>query len=118
MSICKSLFYAVLLLPLAACATNNGRYAVISTKPVSPYTLTASNGIIARNVTAKDSRHLVIIIPTDKQPTLNDVINQLLDRYQGDYLVNASVTHRALNLMWLYHYNAWEITADVARIYK
>lgn len=116
MSVFKLLFSAILFLPLAACASHNGRYAAISTKPVSPYALSAPREIVAHNVTAVDARHVAIIIPTAKQPTLNDVINQLLDRYQGDYLINADVTHRALNLMWLYHYNAWEITADVARI--
>lgn len=116
MSVFKVLLSAVLIVPLAACATHNGRYAAVSTKPISPYALTAPRKIVARNVTAVDSRHVAVIIPTAKQPTLNDVINQLLDRYQGDYLINAAVTHRALNLMWLYHYNAWEITADVARI--
>lgn len=102
-----------LIFALSACTQDNGRYAVLSTRQVSPYSLTQTNLVTARNVTASDSRHVLILLPSDRQPSISDPINELLKKYHGNYLSNASVTHKAFNLMWLYHYDAWEVTADV-----
>lgn len=106
------------LLILNACSTSNGKYSVISNKPLSLYTLTANNEIIAHKAEGISSRHVLIVIPSGRAPSIADAVNNVLIKYKGDYLTNVEITNKTFQLMWLYHYTSWVVSGDVIRVYK
>lgn len=106
----------LLVLLLSACTTFNGNYAAISTQPVSLYDLSSQNRVVARNADTVVSRHVAVIIPFAKAPTLASAIDKLLKEYDGDYIKNAKIERKSFQLMWAYHYTAWKISGDVVSI--
>lgn len=106
------------LLILNACSISNGKYSAISNKPISLYTLTANNEIIAHKAEGVSSRHVLVIIPSGRAPSIADAVNDVLNKYKGDYLANVEITNKTFQLMWLYHYTSWIVNGDVVRVYK
>ncbi len=109
---------AASILFLSACTTDNGKYSVITTKDISLYDIKASNRLVAKDINNRVSRHVAIIIPNSATPTIAQAVDQVLQKYNGDYLANVDVMHRSFQLMWLYHYTAWQIEGDVMKLNK
>lgn len=105
----------ILALFLSSCSTYHGNFAAISDKPISLYTLTSNNILIERKAEAQVSRHVAVVIPFSKAPTIARAIDQVLNKYNGDYLANVTIERKSFQLMWLYHYTAWKISGDVMK---
>ena len=118
MNIVKIITLFALIIMVGACTASNGQYAILSTKDISPYSINQTNTVVAENVSAVDSRHVIVVVPSSRAPTIGIAIDELLDKYDGDYLANAQVNYNSFSLLWAYHYTAWEITGDVVKLYQ
>lgn len=104
------------VLTSSACSTSNGRYEALSTRPLSLYDIQNHANIITKKAEAVSTRHAFVLIPTGKAPTLGAAVNQILNEYNGDYLINVDVKRVSMQLMFWYQYNSWQIEADVVKI--
>lgn len=116
MNKCLRLVFSLSFFLISGCAFENGRYAMISDKAASLYALAGQGQLIASGQKSISSRHVAIIIPLNKAPTIDAALENVLKRYNGDYLTNVEIKRRSAQLMFWYHYNAWEITGDVMKI--
>ncbi|MFI3241572.1 MAG: hypothetical protein R3Y43_03300 [Alphaproteobacteria bacterium] len=106
------------LLILSGCVRYNGSYDALSTKPITLYDLNQQNNLVAPKVEETLSRHVAVVIPFAKAPTLGRAIEIILDKYNGDYIRNAKVETKSFQIVWIYHYRAWKITGDVIKTNK
>lgn len=98
-----------------ACARTEGRYTVISDRPIELERLLNGSYHVAQ-VKAVSRRHIVVIIPFSKAPSPGDAIAAVLDKYQGDYLAGAEVKLVSKDFLFLYRYKAWEVSGTVMRL--
>lgn len=103
------------LLLVSACSVYNGKYAYLSSKPITLYDLQRPELVVAKEISATSSRSAFFFIPTGRIPTIEAAVNELLEEYHGDYLKNVKVHFRSFQLMPYYDYKAWEVTGDVIR---
>lgn len=107
--------FAIMILP--SCSRYNGQYDAISTKTISLYDINRPKEVVERNAIATSSRHvLILLVPSGRAPTISETVEEMLTKYNGDYLKNVEIRHNSFQIMWLYHYTAWKVTGDVVRI--
>lgn len=111
-------FTLFLIFLLSACATNNGQYDIISSNPLSLYTVTAKNEVVARNVEASSLRQVMILIPLGKAPSISKALDKILKEYQGDYMTNVQISRINFQIMFWYQFSSWKIKGDVVRVLK
>lgn len=112
----KTILSLAVVLFLNACVSHNGHYSAISNKPLSLYDIKKDNTVLVRGAKGLDARHVVVIIPSGKAPTIADAVAEILNKYHGDYLANATIENKSFQLMWMYHYTSWRVTGDVMRL--
>lgn len=115
----NKLYFWLLLIfatALSGCTASNGRYAVISGKPAELDAFLTPHNLVAANAEAESSRAIVMFMPFGETPTADKAVKELLEKYQGDYLTNAQISHTSLNLLFWYNYSAWKVKADVRRL--
>lgn len=114
----NKLFSLFLVFFLAACTTDHGSYSVISSAPMNLYTLTTNNTIVAEQVSGQDSQFNIFFIPLNQKPKLDDIIEKLVQKHNGDYMSNVTIEYKTLVLMSLYQQMMWKVTGDVVRVHK
>lgn len=72
--------------------------------------------MLARKAEATSARHVFVVIPSGRAPTVADAINEILTKYDGDYLANADIYNKSFQIMWLYHYTSWHVSGDVVKV--
>ena len=112
------IFVILFALAITGCVSDNGSFDTISRRSISLYELTIPNEEVAHDIISISSRHVIVIIPLSKAPTLKDALDEILEKYKGDYLTDVIVKRRSFQLMFWYHYNSWIIEANVVRINK
>lgn len=106
----------LLLFLLSACTMDNGNYDIMAPKNVS-----ISNFYYPSVLVKKDAQEtaslsvLAMIIPFGRQPTIEDAMDNMLKKYNGDYLKNVKIEYKTFKLLIYYDYRSWTITADVMR---
>lgn len=113
----KKILFAAFFL-LSSCTIDNGHFAVISSRPLSLLTISAGNSVIADDIIESTTQHHVAaVIPLNKAPNITAAVNQILDKYQADYLADVTVKYRTFKIAW-YSYSSWIIEGDAVRIGK
>ncbi len=103
---------------LAGCTIDNGHFEAVSTRPLSLFTMTANNGIIAKDIERASEQHIVAVIPLSKAPNISDAINQILDEHKADYLADVDIKFQTFRILPWYGYSSWKIEGDAVRVYK
>lgn len=106
------------LFSLNACSVSNGHFDVISPHSLSLYTVAAQNKIIAKDVGATSQRHVVVLIPFGRAPNFAEALDEVLNKYQGDYMTDVEITRKTFQLMFWYQYSSWQVEGNVVRVYK
>ncbi len=107
-----------LLFLLGGCTVRHGTYSVLSSRPMSLYTLAADNEIVAKNVSSAQTRYCFLVFPFDPSPKIDNAVETLLRQYQGDYLSNAEISHSKFSFLGLWSRESWKIGGNVVRIAK
>lgn len=118
MKISQKICTLALILFVSSCTTSNGNYSAISNKQLSLYNINNGNSLITSKASAVSERHVFVVIPTGKAPTIADAVGEILNKYHGDYLANVSIANKSFQIMWLYHYTSWRVEGDVIRIHR
>lgn len=105
-----------LLLASTGCATENLRFAALSSVPVPTLGYPKEHARIVPGVAATVRSHMIFWIPTNtRTPTLQDAVDAALKRGGGDLLVDAEVEHWWLIVPFLYGQEGWTVRGDVVR---
>lgn len=113
----KKLFLSVILL-LSACTTYEGRYGVLSSRPMSLYNLTIQNETVATEVSAQVEQTKIMLIPFGAAPKIDNAIEELVQKYQGDYMTNIEIFYHTSRFLPFYSQDRWEVKGDVMRVLK
>ena len=104
---------------LGACSFGNGRYAALSDRPITLYTLTTANRwTVATNIESTSSKHTWLFLAVEDTPTLEQAVGYALDEHMGDYMNNVSVRYTGFNFIGLYNYTCWRVEGDVIRVFQ
>jgi hypothetical protein len=72
---------------------------------------------VTRDVEVRVVSHVIFWVPTDGQPpTLEEAVNEALDRGRGDVLLNATVERVAWYVPLVYGEYGWVVRGDVVRL--
>lgn len=112
------IFAAAAILFSAACTTDHGKYAVVSSGPMSLYNLAANNEVVAEQVSNSEHQFGIFFIPFNSQPKIDDIIEKTVRKYQGDYMSNVNIEYRTFSLLAFYQHKTWTVTGDVVRVHK
>lgn len=115
MSIKKLIICLFCIFIASACTRSDGSYSVLTDRPISLQALTHPNSKII-SASAVSRRHVAILVPFSKAPSVTDAIEAVIQQYKGDYLADAEVKLVNVQLMFWYHYKAWEVSGTVMRI--
>lgn len=113
----KKLLLASILL-LSACTTHEGLFGVMSSRPMSLYNLTIPNETVATGVSAQVEQTQIMLIPVGSTPKIDNTIEELVQKYQGDYMTNIEVFYHTSRFLPFYSQDRWEIKGDVVRVLK
>ena len=108
--------YLASLFLLSACTTREGLYGVLSSRPMSLYTLTEQAQTVASQVHAEVSYTQFLLIPLDDAPKIDNAIEELVQKYQGDYMSNIEIKYHTVRLLPFYGKSTWSVTGDIMRV--
>lgn len=108
----------IFLVMLNGCTSKEGTYSIISSRPMNLYTLTANNELVAENVSTSVSKSQFLILPIGDDPKIGNAVEELVQKYQGDYMTNIEISYHTIRLLPLYSKNTWVIKGDVMRVLK
>ena len=116
MIISRSLLLAILTTTIAAtgCVVRHGDFTVLSSKLVRLSEIELSQEDRVKNVEGRDVGHILIFIPT-KQPTLEDAINNALEKADGDLMTDAVVHSWSWYIPYVYGQAGWKVKGDVVK---
>ena len=113
--ICLTIFCII----TGACSFNNGRYSVISDRPITLYTVTSpKRWKVATAAEGESTKHSWLFLTLEDITTVDYAVGRILDEHLGDYLENAEVDYVGFNIMGIYHYSSWRVKGDVIRVYQ
>ncbi len=115
----KKLLSILSILLLSACSTYEGSFSIISKDNVNLSSLNIENSPIKRNVTGKDSVFYFLGLPFSQEylPTLQNAIDNGLDKGNGDAFLNAEVEFSGWSII-LFGANTITIKGDVIKTQK
>jgi hypothetical protein len=113
----QALAGAVALLLGAACTTTETlRFAALSSQRVPALGYVVDGSHRTPGVSATVRSHTILWIPTNtRPPTLQDAIDQALQRGGGNLLVDAEVERWWVFVPFLYGQEGWRVRGDVVR---
>ena len=103
---------------LAACVSNNGKYAAISNQPLNLYNLVGHKSVLARNVEGSSIRSTLFFTVDNEMSSLDEAITNVLLEHDGDYIANATVKYTDFHILWVYYYSEWNVKGDIVKIYR
>jgi hypothetical protein len=105
-----------LAIACSGCATEQLRFAALSSEPVPTLGYPKERLQRVTNVSATVSSQIILWIPTNtRTPTLQDAIDSALERGGGKLLVDVEVRHWWVLVPFLYGEEGWTVTGDVVR---
>jgi hypothetical protein len=98
------------------CATQNLRFAALSSETVPTLGYADEGARRVDDVSATVRSHMILWIPTNtRPPTLQDAIDAALRRGGGNVLVDAEVERWWVWVPFLYGQEGWRVRGDVVR---
>lgn len=105
-----------LLLAAPGCATQQLRFAALSSEPFPALGYAEDNSHVVAGISASVRSHTILWIPTNtRPPTLQDAIDRALERGGGDLLIDAEVEHWWVFVPFVYGQEGWTVRGDVVR---
>ena len=106
---------AVMLLVSTGCVIRHGDFTVLSNKLVRLSNFELSKADRERGVEGRDVAHIICIIPTKMQITLDAAIDDALSKGDGDVLTDAVVHQWGWYIPYIYGQFGWSIVGDVVK---
>jgi hypothetical protein len=109
---------ALLAALFCGCASPSEPFATLAAGPRLLAGDVPEAATVAHGVEVKQVSHLIFWVPTDGQPpTLEQAVNEALERGRGHLLVNATVERVAWYVPFVYGEYGWIVRGDVVRLH-
>lgn len=101
---------------LSACSISHGNFTVLSNKIVDLENFNAGTSKKIKNVTGKDTSHVIIFFPIGKlNPNINDALNDVFRNADGDLMTDVSVVETVFYIPYIYGKFEWKVKGDVLK---
>jgi hypothetical protein len=98
-----------------ACTTRQGDFTVISSKLVRLSDFDLSGAERIKGVEGRDVAHIIVLFPTKANPSLEDALNDALEKGGGDVMTDATVHTWYWYIPYVYGQSGWKVKGDVVR---
>jgi hypothetical protein len=95
------------------CTKFHGDYTVLSNRLVRTSEFELSKREKREDVIGEDVAHIIVLIPTKAQVTLEEAIENALDAGGGDVLTDAKVWFWSWYIPYIYGQQGWRVEGDV-----
>ena len=112
------LFLAVLVCGLSGCSVRHGDYTVLSNKMVRLSDFELDKADRVKKVVGEDRQHIIFVIPTGAQPTLDGALDNAFQLADGDVMTDAVVESWGWYIPYIYGQAGWRVTGDVVKTRK
>jgi hypothetical protein len=106
---------ALVALCSGACVTRQGDFTILSSKLVRLSDFDLSGAERVKNVEGRDVSHIIILFPTKANPSLEDALNDALEKGGGDVMTDATVHSWSWYIPYIYGQAGWKVRGDVVR---
>jgi hypothetical protein len=100
---------------LPACVINHGDFTVLSNKLFKTTDLHLENAPRQRDVEGTDVAHIICVIPTKVNPSVEAAVDDALMAGNGDVMVNARIESWFFYIPYIYGQEGWSVRGDVIR---
>lgn len=99
---------------VAGCVTDHGHFTVLSNKLMRTTNFRLDQDR-RKDVVGEDVAHIIILIPTKARPTLEEAIDDAMQKGQGDVMTDVRVKTWAWYIPYVYGQTGWEVRGDVVK---
>ncbi|MCA8954849.1 MAG: hypothetical protein KDC87_02180 [Planctomycetes bacterium] len=100
---------------LSGCVLNHGDFTVISNKLMRLSEFELSKADRKKGVVGQDIAHIILFIPTKGQITIEEAVDDALNKGGGDVLTDAKVKSWFWYIPYIYGQAGWSVTGDVVK---
>ncbi len=115
MTALRTLLFCLSAVSLSACTVRHGDFTVISNKLIRTADFELSKADRRRGIVGQDKAHIIILIPTKAQVTLEGAIDDALRKGNGDVMTDAVVEFTSWYIPYIYGQTSWRVTGDVIK---
>ncbi|MFN4896567.1 MAG: hypothetical protein ACK5GN_03035 [Pseudomonadota bacterium] len=108
----------VVLLALSGCTVRHGDFTVLSNKMVRLSDFELEKADRVRKVVGEDKQHIIVIIPTGGEPTLDGALDKAFQLADGDVMTDVVVESWGWYIPYIYGQTGWRVTGDVVKTRK
>ena len=108
--ISRSLLLSFLIFVAAGCTTRIGDFSIVSTG--TPQYAGMTEACIKHRVVGSDGRLWFLFIPFAFHPTLEDAVDDCMDKGNGDYIERARFYTKSWSFL-LFSYDGYSVIGDV-----
>ena len=105
----------VLLVMLPACSVRHGDFTVLSSKLVRLSDFELSKADRVKDVEGRDVSHIIVFVPLKSNPSLDDAINDALEKADGDVMTDVVVNYWYWYIPYIYGQQGWRVRGDVVK---
>ena len=99
----------------SGCTTNHGDYTVLSNKLIRSSDFELSKADRKKTVVGEDVAHIIFIIPTKQQVTMEEAVDDALEKGDGDVMTDATVKFTSWYIPLIYGTTKWVVEGDVVK---
>lgn len=111
-------FIIMVMFIIAGCGTRHGDFTVLSSKLIrlSDFELEKVNRV--KGVEGKSTAQIIFVIPTAGDPSLEDAIDEALEKGNGDVMTDAVIYSWGWYIPYIYGSFGWRVKGDVIKTRK
>ncbi len=99
----------------SGCTTNHGDYTVLSNKLVRSSNFELSKADRKKSVVGEDVAHIILFFPTKQQVTMEEAVDDALEKGDGDVMTDATVKFTSWYIPLIYGTTKWVVEGDVVK---
>jgi predicted small secreted protein len=114
----KSVIVALICLSsliLSSCVTRHGDFSVLSNKIVRLSEFELDKADRTKNVVGKDVMHIICFIPTKGNISLEEALDNALEKGDGDVMTDAVIKSYGFYIPYIYGQMGWVVKGDVVK---
>lgn len=105
----------IALVLVTGCTKFHGDYTVLSNRLVRTSDFDLSTAERRENVEGRDVAQIFVLIPTKLQVTLEEAIEDALEKGHGDVITDAKVWYWSWYIPLIYGQEGWKVVGDVVK---
>ncbi len=103
---------------LSGCSVYHGDFTVASNKLINTSKFSLDGAPVVKNVEGKDVSHTICIIPTKMSVTIEQAMDNALEKGNGDVMTDVSIRYWSWYIPYIYGQTGYSVKGDVVKTRK